>query len=138
MSRPPATPQNPPQRVTANVRLRRLFSQRGRPRCRYMRSKTDAAPGVHVDPDGVHWWTIEAVASGLLCSPRTARRLTRRAGFPSGYRIGSLLRWRADDVRTWRDAQRTSEVLPTPADWTPAHTPDGRKGRRGPRAKAGV
>lgn len=94
-------------------------------------------PGVHTDPDGTDWWTVEALASALCCSPRTARRWTRRAGFPPAYRLGAgIVRWKADDVRTWRESQRQSETLATPAEWTPAHTPDRTRGRRGPRRAA--
>jgi hypothetical protein len=101
-----------------------------------MDSTQTSRPGVHIDPDGVEWWTLAAVSSALGCSLRTARRKSTRPGFPATYKYGDgLLRWRADEVRAWREEQRHSPDLPTPTDWTPRRVPATR-GRVGARRRA--
>lgn len=133
----PVTPKLSPKLVSESGVLRLLASRRVAGTVPGMDTLTSTPRGVHTDPDGVEWWTLEAVAAALCCSTRTARRWTRRAGFPPAYRLGpSTVRWRADDVRAWREDQRRSEALATPAEWRPAERATARHGRRGPRRAA--
>jgi predicted DNA-binding transcriptional regulator AlpA len=82
---------------------------------------TNMHPGVTVDPDGETWWNTTAVASALCCSKRTARRWSRTASFPPAFEFSPrVVRWRASEVRAWRDARRRTSTLTTAGTWQPA------------------
>ena len=46
---------------------------------------------------------VQAVAAKLGCSPRTVYRLTNAGKLPPPVRLGSLVRWRAAEIRRWID-----------------------------------
>lgn len=51
----------------------------------------------------------EAIASLLgLNAAHVRDRLTRQRGFPTGFRIGGVLRWRKDEIEDWIEAQRVN------------------------------
>jgi len=45
--------------------------------------------------------TVDEVAAILKCSPRTVYRLADAGRIPPPYRLGGLVRWRADIVKAW-------------------------------------
>ena len=47
---------------------------------------------------------VQAVAATLGCSPRTVYRLSDAGKLPRPVRLGSLVRWRADELRQWINA----------------------------------
>ncbi len=102
-----------------------------------MSTSTQAPSGVTLTPDGVLLWSIDAVAAALCCSTSTARRWSRRAGFPAALELGAgIVRWHAEEIVTWRDTRRRPEVLATPAEWTPEREPVRGRARRGARRAA--
>lgn len=51
----------------------------------------------------------EAIAQMLgLNAAHVRDRLTRHRGFPAGFRIGGVLRWRKDEIEEWIEAQRVN------------------------------
>lgn len=101
-----------------------------------METATQPHPGVTTDPDGEVWWNLSALAEALCCAPRTARRWTCRIGFPQAYRFGpGVLRWKAAEVRAWRDAQRTEQRMATASEWRPTTPAATRKAASGPRPR---
>lgn len=47
---------------------------------------------------------VKTVAQMLGCSSRTVYRLSDSGRMPRPVRLGSLVRWRADEVRDWIDS----------------------------------
>jgi len=95
-------------------------------------------PEVSIDPDGEVWWDATALAAALCCCERTARERAKRPGFPAAYDLGdNIVRWRAEQVREWRERQRREVRLATPREWqpSPAPTPVRGKGKAGPRPR---
>lgn len=103
-----------------------------------METTDELRPGVSVDPDGEVWWDATALAAALCCTERTARRWATRPGFPAAFRFGpGVVRWRAAEVRTWRERQQAEVRLATPKEWSPspAPAPARGKGKAGPRPR---
>ena len=51
----------------------------------------------------------DAIANLLgLNAAHVRDRLTRQRGFPAGFRIGGVLRWRRDEIEDWIEAQRVN------------------------------
>ena len=48
--------------------------------------------------------TVHDVADRLKCSWRHVLRMADRGAMPTGCKIGSLRRWRADEIERWLDA----------------------------------
>lgn len=92
--------------------------------------------GVTIDPDGIEWWALTAVAAALCMTTKTARCRSKQAGFPAAYEFGpGTIRWRAEDVRRWREEQVRPAPLAGPGGWQPSRV-SARKGHgRGPRPK---
>ena len=51
--------------------------------------------------------TPKAVAKFLSVHPRTLTRLALTSSFPPPIRIGRSLRWRADQLQSWIEAQQS-------------------------------
>lgn len=45
--------------------------------------------------------TAEQVAAMLACSVRHVRRLADRSAMPKAVKLGSLVRWRREDIEQW-------------------------------------
>jgi len=41
-------------------------------------------------------------------------RLTKRADFPAGYRLGGTLRWKADDIADWIESRKVTPAARRP------------------------
>ena len=50
-------------------------------------------------------------------------RLTRTRGFPAGFRIGGVLRWRKDEIEDWIEAQRVSPAVRRSRKRAPCNRP---------------
>ncbi|MCC7291464.1 MAG: helix-turn-helix domain-containing protein [Phycisphaerales bacterium] len=50
---------------------------------------------------GAALFTVQQVADLLGCSTRHVRRLADRAAMPAPVRLGSLVRWRGDQIEQW-------------------------------------
>ena len=102
-----------------------------------MNTTTQAQQGVTTTPDGDTFWDVHAVAGALCCSASTARRWSRRSGFPPAYEFGpGIIRWRADEVTAWRQGRQRPDAMAGPADWTPARNAGAGAARRGARRAA--
>lgn len=52
---------------------------------------------------------IPAIADILgLNAAHVRDRLTKRRDFPAGYRIGGVLRWKAEDIEDWIEARKVT------------------------------
>jgi predicted DNA-binding transcriptional regulator AlpA len=52
---------------------------------------------------------IPKIAEMLDLNPAHVRdRLTKRADFPAGYRIGGALRWNVDDITEWIESRKVT------------------------------
>lgn len=52
-------------------------------------------------------WTAQDIAEKLKLNVRYVRdRLSKRKDFPAAYRIGSLLRWKPEDVEKWLEKRK--------------------------------
>lgn len=52
---------------------------------------------------------IPAIADILgLNAAHVRDRLTKRRDFPPGYRIGGVLRWKAEDIEDWIEARKVT------------------------------
>ena len=51
-------------------------------------------------------WTLQDVADACQVSRTTVKRWRRRPDFPAPVKLGSTVRWQADDVRRWAEAQQ--------------------------------
>jgi predicted DNA-binding transcriptional regulator AlpA len=102
-----------------------------------MATGNDPNNGVTIDPDGIEWWSLTALAAALCTSTKNASRWARREGFPQAYQFGpGTIRWRAEAIRSWREEQLRPGPLASPANWQPTRTGAAKGRNRGPRAKA--
>lgn len=52
-------------------------------------------------------WTVEDVANTLKLEYRYVRdRLAKRKDFPKPYRIGSVLRWKPEEIEQWLEKRK--------------------------------
>lgn len=65
-----------------------------------LRSRKDALDFATLPP----LLDVQTVAALLDCSPRHVYRLSDSERMPRPLKLGSLVRWRKDDVRQWIDA----------------------------------
>ena len=68
-----------------------------------MTTTTNAAGERNAGPDRApaDLLDVQAVAAMLDCSARTVYRLADAGKLPRPVRLGSLVRWRADELRQW-------------------------------------